>query len=56
MISEVEYAQQQVLEVLVSRNHAGQVLEVGCELLQLHHIVRFDVIPAPNKLVERLLL
>lgn len=55
-ISKVEYAEQQVLEVLVPWNHAGKVLEVSSELLQLHHIIRLDVVPAPNKLVECLLL
>lgn len=52
----MEYAEQQVFEVLVTRDHARKVLEVSCELLQLHHVVRLYIVPAPNKLIECLLL
>lgn len=52
----MEDAEQQVLEMLISGDHAGEILEVGRELLQLHHIVRLDVVPTPHELVERLLL
>ncbi len=41
--------------MVVPRNHAGQVLEVCCELLQLNHIVRLYVVPTPYELVEGLL-
>ena len=54
--SEVEYAQQKILEVLVSGNHARKILEICSELLQLHTVVRFNVVPTPHKLVKGLLL
>lgn len=42
--------------MLVARDHAGEVFEVGRELLQLHHVVGLDVVPTPDELVEGLLL
>lgn len=54
--SQVEYAEQQVFEVVVAGDHAGEVLEVGGELLQFDSIVGLDVVPAPYELIECLLL
>ena len=54
--SQVKHIQQHVLEVLVSRNHPRQVLEVTPELLQPHLVVRLYVVPTPHELVKRILL
>ena len=41
--------------MIVSGDHAGEVLEVGSELFQLDHVVWFDVVPTPHELIECLL-
>lgn len=56
MVSQMEYTEQQVLEVLITRDHTGQIFKVGGKLLQLNEVVRFYVVPTPNELIERLLL
>lgn len=54
MSSEVEDAQQQILEVFVSGDHAREVLKVRCELLKLHFVVGLYVVPAPYELSKSL--
>jgi hypothetical protein len=42
--------------MVISWDHAGKVLEIGRELLELNYVVRFYVVPTPDELVEGLLL
>jgi hypothetical protein len=42
--------------MIVPRNKARQVLEVGSKLFKLNGIVRLDVVPTPNKLIESFFL
>lgn len=55
-VSQMEYAEQKILEVLISGNHARKILKVSCKLLQLDEVVRLYVVPTPYKLIESLLL
>lgn len=48
--------EKEILEMLISGNHAREILEVGCEFLKLNFIVWLDVVPAPNELSESLFL
>lgn len=52
----MEDAEQEILEVVIARDHAGEVFEVSSKLLQFHIVVRLDVVPTPHKLVECFLL
>lgn len=52
----MEDAQKQILKVLVARDHARQVLEVGSKFLKFDYIVWFYVVPTPNKFIECLFL
>jgi hypothetical protein len=52
----MEYTQKQVLEMVVSWNHAGKVLKIGCKFLKLNDVIRFNVIPAPYEFIESLFL
>ena len=54
--SKVEYAQKEVIEMLVSGDHARKILEICGEFLQLNEVVRFDVVPTPDKLSKGLFL
>ena len=46
----MEDTEEEVLEMFVSGNHAGKVLEIGCEFLKLDLVIRFNVVPAPDEL------
>ena len=52
----MEDAQKQILKVLVARDHARQVLEVGSKFLKFDYIVWFYVVPTPNEFIECLFL
>ena len=52
----MEYTQKQILEMVVSWNHARKVFKIGCEFLKLNEVIRFNVIPAPYKFIESLFL
>lgn len=46
----MEDTEEEVLEMFVTGNHAGKVLEIGCEFLKLDLVIRFNVVPAPDEL------
>lgn len=52
----MEDRQQQVLKVLITRDHVRQILEVGRKLFEFDHVVWLDVVPTPDKLGKSLLL
>ena len=52
----MKYAEQQILEVVISRDHTRKILKICGKLLEFDAIIRLDVVPTPHKLIKRLLL
>lgn len=48
----MQYAQKQILKMVIPRDHCRQVFEVSCKFLQFDQVVWLDVVPTPNEFVE----
>lgn len=52
----MEDTEEEVLEMLVSGNHAGKVFEISCKFLKFNLVIGLYVVPTPNELSKGLLL